>query len=248
VIAVVAIAVPAVPAAPAGAAPTDPVLELLAPFASPACANATAVLTAAPGSVLAVCDTVPAPRQRLSCQADDGARAVLDKATGTATGMTLPADTRVAGPAVEEVVVIEDALPPPANSANLASQVKGFLACRVLLPPVEAAPPDDTEEPAPSSAAFDVGSLDDRFDFGSILASTVEPGPALAPVGLTTVAPAATTEPLGVIRTGGYAYPVVFVLPLVMLVLGGYVARSLTQPVSIRDRFGAESGAPGPHF
>ena len=224
----------------------DPVFELVAPIASPLCGNAVVVIALAPGIVagqlgqplpinpspalgpaLVICGSVPAAPIRLTCALDDNLAAAVNTITATAGGLVLPVDIRGVGPAIEQVIVIEDRLPAPASTAGLGELVASAMACRAQ-EPLENAPVDDA--PAPSSTANEPEFIDDPFEFAA---------PELfddndSSVGDRTQArrrtPTLGAQPVVGVDTG-FAYPVVFALPLVLLVIGGYLGRALTQPV-----------------
>jgi hypothetical protein len=236
---------------PAPPAQTAPVFEFVAPVVSPVCGNAVLVLALAPGIVsgqlgmplpvdilplfapaLVLCGSVPQPPAKLTCSADDTVGDAVGSAVAAAAGLPLPVETRVVGPLAEETVVIEDKLPPPLDTQGVSDRVVQTLDCRSADVQRDVGP---DEEPA-AEPAEQPTSIDEFDDFAlpdlslggdlSSLDGTVDGGNtdggaqfAAQPV------VGATTGP-------GFAYPVVFALPLVMLVIGGYLGRVLTQPVA----------------
>jgi hypothetical protein len=231
-----------------------PVFEIIAPVASPVCGDATLVGALGPGlvagelgmplpvdivpalgPVFVVCGSIPQPPQRLTCSLDTGARFLVDTLTLQAAGTALPVDIALVGPLVGEVIVVQDKLPPPLNTAGLDKLAIGTLVCTAA---------DATTTPAPSSgaAAPTPAPVDTDQSGASVLpadltapALDTSAAPAVAPAdGLTSQQPALRT--VAGIRGPGYAYPVVFGLPLVLLVLGGYLGWALTQPVESAQR------------
>jgi len=249
------IPLPPIPTPPIPA-PVVPVLELLAPVASPQCGNAlfAAVLLrtetgAVPGGLpldpipilgpaFVVCGTVGVAPNRLTCSPDAVTKGILDEITGTAAGLSTPADTRVAGPAVEELYLLQDNLPAPANTAGLADTASGTLTCTPVAA-AKAPPSAGSPEPAPSPAPDSEPAFDTFFDSGvlgdfasGLPATSLAAPPSPAPAQVRGSAPVRTA----LVRSGGYAYPVIFLLPLLALAIGGYLARGLTRPVTARAR------------
>jgi hypothetical protein len=227
----------------------QPVLEVIGPIASPYCGNATLVVALLPGLLggaglpalpinifpllgpaFVVCGSIPPPdgSSLVVCAADDQVLALLSTVTVAAAGIPPPVDTRIVGPLVEVVAVLEDQLPPPLNSNGVAAQVRGALACRAArdtpAPQPDAEPEEEVaavaDEPIPDILSFaelpvdDLPALDAAGGANQVGSSAA---PALAPV--------------AGVRNTGFAYPVVFAFPLLVLVLGGYLGRALTRPV-----------------
>jgi hypothetical protein len=245
---------PPLPPVPPPPAEVQPVLELLAPVVSPECGNTAFAVALLPtvtgmvplpgglpvnilpvfGPVLVVCGAVPQPGVRLSCSADESAAAALNQVTTTAAGLPLPADSRVIGPVVQEVFVLQDNLPAPANSAGLAEQISGALQCHDLAAvapaPVDTSPPAEETQPPADVSGFTVddGSLGGLS--GSLGDFAAAAGPT-SPVAEIIAESQRPTVPLAQVSGPGFAYPVILVLPLLLLALGGYLGWALTRPV-----------------
>jgi hypothetical protein len=243
---------PPIPSPPAPPPQLQPVLEVLAPVASTECGNAVLVMALVPveagtlpipgglpvnilpafGPVFVVCGAVPQPATRLSCSPDAAAAAALNQVTAAAAGTPVPADTRVFGPGVQEVYTVQDNLPPPLSTAGLGDQVSGALTCRPLdaaaAPPVES-PPAEAVQPPPDVSGFAFG--------GDVGAPPALPALASPPGTPSAVAPIVAQSQRPVVQSvaqvggPGFAYPVVLVLPLLLLALGGYLGWALTRPV-----------------
>lgn len=247
----VEIPIPSVPL-PALPSQAEPVLEVLGPIATPQCATATVVgvllpalvgpsLPALPvaintfavfAPVYTICGQLPPPgeRVRLVCAVDDQVAALATLAGEQSIGTALPIDTRVVGPAVEIVSVIQDKLPAQAkaNTPDLAKTASEALACRVF----GAGPPVPSAEPTPGTdqdaEAFDIpvaantGNPLELSDFLDVLDQAEEgtsPPAVISP------------EPVTRVIDGRFHYPVIFVLPLLLLAIGAYVGRVVTKPI-----------------
>lgn len=245
---------PPIPPIPPPPEQAQPALEVIAPVVSPQCGNAAFATALVPtaeamvpipggfpvnvlpvfGPVLVVCGSVPIPGQRLQCSPDQAASDALNQVTGAAAGLPVPADTRVVGPAVQEVFIVQDSLPPPANSAGLAEAASGTLTCVNLdaktAPPPET-PPAEAAEPPPS----DVSGF--TVDEGAAVGGFTAPAGDLsvtAPTGPVQEIIAQSQRPIvsaAAVGGPGFAYPVILVLPLLLLALGGYLGWALTRPV-----------------
>ncbi|MBV9663757.1 MAG: hypothetical protein JOZ37_07305 [Actinobacteria bacterium] len=252
---------PPIPPIPPPPEQVQPALEVIAPVVSPECGNAAFATALVPtaeamvplpggfpvnvlpvfGPVLVVCGSVPLPGQRLQCSPDKAASDALNQVTGAAAGTPVPADTRVVGPIVQETFVVQDALPPPANTAGLAEQASGTLTCTNLdaktAPPPET-PPAEASEPPPSDASgftADQGANVEGFTTGP----GVPDLSAAAPSGPVQQIIAQSQQPIVTASTvsgPGFAYPVILVLPLLLIALGGYLGWALTRPVGSAQR------------
>lgn len=229
---------------------TQPVLEVVAPIVSPQCGNATLVVALAPGLIgtatgplpidilpllgpaFVICGSVPVPAAdtQLVCAADDQVLAALTQVTLAAAGIPPPVDIRIVGPLAEILVKVQDSLPAPANTAGLGEMAVATLACRPLhnTTPAPAATPA-VEPVAPTDTISDDLVLPDVA--GSTLTAPADVVPDTA---IARQAPA--LQPVADIGGPGFAYPVVFALPLLLLILGGYLGRALTQPVDSPQR------------
>jgi hypothetical protein len=150
----------------------------------------------------------------------------------------VPADTRVAGPAVGELFVVQNNLPAPLNTAGLAEQSAGALQCKALAapapPPVASAPPPE-QAPAPSEVSglsvTDNSGGDVNTSLGGSFAAP--PLPASPPATIVAQAEPPTVPAVQVSGSGpGFAYPIILVLPLLLVALGGYLGWALTRPVA----------------
>ena len=246
-----AVAVVLLAAAPARAQVTPPeeatpVFELVAPIASPVCGNAVLVVAVAPGlaasqlgtplpidpapvfgPAFVVCGSIPQPPARLTCSTDDTVTATFQSVVAAIIGAPLPTDTRVFGAAAEQTIVIEDNFPEPLATQGIGDRVVDTLTCRVDAPDASPSPDEEkTPEPQPSSVDDEYY---DEFLPDLVLGAHGDYTTAL-PTGEAPQRFAA--QPVAGATGGpGFAYPVVFALPLAMLVIGGYFGRSLTQPV-----------------
>ncbi|MGH2793510.1 MAG: hypothetical protein ACRDKG_04320, partial [Actinomycetota bacterium] len=153
-------------------AQTQPVFELVAPTFYPQCGTAALVVflagsSAAPAAptlinattpVFAICGAVPEPPQRLTCLIDLQAQGVLNTITSRA-GAALPLGLHPAGDVVEQVIVVEDKLPPPANAQGVGAALAGALVCAVpagsdSTPGDFSQPPGDASIPPPLAPIF----------------------------------------------------------------------------------------------
>jgi hypothetical protein len=224
----------------------EPVFELVAPIASPACANGVLVIALAPGLVqgqlgrplpvnllpvfgpaLVLCGSFPQPPAKLTCAADDSLADTVGSIVAAAAGIPSPVEVRAVGPVVEQIIVVEDNFPPPLDAAGLGNTVSGTLECRTAEQSPDA-PSDDApsaaEQPTTSEDFFEDFALPDLTLGDDLLArgTTDDAG---------SVPSLDSTRPVVGVGGVGFAYPVVFALPLLLLVIGGYLGRVLTQPV-----------------
>jgi hypothetical protein len=223
-----------------------PVLEIVAPIVSPVCGDAVLVVVLAPGLIsgqlgsplpveiapvlgpaVAVCGSVPVPGQRLKCAPDDTVRGALDTISGTAAGTPLPIDTSIIAPLVGTTFAVQDKLPAPANTAGLAELVASTLTCTVVAAPTEPEAEPAAEETASEEALEDLFALED-------LPALEELPPIDSEVAGAEFGSSAGPELQSAIADGayGFAYPVVLILPLLVLVLGAYLGRTLTRSVA----------------
>ena len=240
------VAAPPLPVVPPAPPQLAPVLNVLAPVGSPTCGSAALLaLTASslvPASVgvssllgtglapvYIACGNVPVPDSStaLVCAQDDQIFGVLSTLTLAAIGAQPPISTRTVGPVVETVYVVQAGSPAALGSLGAAAILGGALACRPLHP---AAPPPAASSTTGGDESASPASGDDYLspylgsDFALGAGGTTLPGLALPPG--TRLTPAATDAP-----AHPFAYPFVFVLPLLLLALGGYLARSLTDDI-----------------
>ena len=230
----------------------QPVLEIIGPVARPECGNALLAMALAPGLVnpyvpfpasasllfgplVVVCGSVPGTVGPQRCALDNSTYLVLNKVTGTAAGTPPPVETELVAPAGEEVLIVQDKLPPPVSTAGLGDLAVGILTCA----PVASAVPPRTPPSTNASDAPAVDTPDNAFLPSTALGSYLDD--VMPAAGDASSAPAAATPPLatpavrGVAASEGFAYPLVFLLPLVMLSIGGYLGWALTRPVRLPE-------------
>jgi hypothetical protein len=231
--------VPPIPPLPQPSIPPQgqPVLEILAPTIYPQCGTATLVvfligssesaiapqLYSATAPLFAVCGQVPRPGTQLTCIFDAQAQQLVNGAGGQA-GASLPLGLHPEGDAVEQTIVVEDKLPPPANSVGAGRTAALFLGCA----PITYTRPSRGDyssapsyEPPPSSYTYPPPALP-----GSIPGSFSNPGAPVPPV-LSSNPPPAT--PVGdAIRYAG-----IWLLPLALLLFGGYFGGALTRDIDV---------------
>jgi len=247
---------PPIPPTPPPPAEVQPALEVIAPVASTECGNATLVVALIPsvegmaplpggfpvnvlplfGPALVVCGSVPIPGARLQCSPDAAAESALNQVTGAAAGTPVPADTRVVGPAVQELYVVQDNVPAPVGSAGLGDTAAGTLTCTNIAtpapapPPVAETPPAEAVEPPPADFGDVTG---DSAVSGFTTAADLSASGATSPVDqIVSQAQQPIVRAAQVSGGGpGFAYPIVLALPLLLLALGGYLGWVLTRPV-----------------
>jgi hypothetical protein len=182
------------------------------------------------GPLFDVCGAVPAPPARLSCDADRSVNETANAIAAGVAGTPLPVGADPFGNLVEQTIVLEDKLPPPANATGVTDQFVAVLNCKaaasVKTPAVPTEP--STDEPSDDSVLGEEFSLAPLFD--TLTPDLTTPSTPRVPNQALRATPAVT------VRNVGFLYPIVFVLPLVLLVLGGYLGRSLTQPVAPPQR------------
>lgn len=248
---------PPVPPVPPPPAELQPVFEVIAPIASPECGNATLVVALLPtaeatvplpggfpvnvlplfGPALVVCGSVPIPGTRLQCSPDAAAASALNQAAGAAAGIPVPVDSRVVGPAVQEIYVVQDNVPAPLSSAGLGDTVAGTLTCTNLAapapaqPPVEETPPAEAAEPPPADLG-DVTAGDSAVS-GFTTSADLSAAGSTSPVDQIVSQSQRPIVQAAQVSGGGpgFAYPVILALPLLLLALGGYLGWVLTRPV-----------------
>ncbi|MGH2784149.1 MAG: hypothetical protein ACRDJ1_02700 [Actinomycetota bacterium] len=217
-------------------AQAQPVFELVAPTVYPWCGTAALAVFLAGSSagpiaptllnastpVFAICGAVPEPPQRLTCLIDFQGQEVINTITRQA-GAALPLGLHPAGDAVEQVIVLEDKLPPPANAQGAGALVASVLVCAV--PAGSDSTPGDFSQ-APGDASFPPP-----------LAPIFNPpvsGPgflAQPPQQLPPVAPGA--PPAQSLVGDAVTYAIVWALPLALLVYGGYFGGALTREIAV---------------
>jgi hypothetical protein len=222
----------------------SPILELISPIAWPVCGDAVLV-TVAPaalgvtippelaalfGPLIILCGAVPQPDGQRVCALDTAAQdavAQLSKALlGSALPLLLTPTDGVAG----ELVLVSDLVP----QLNLPAEatVDAVLSCN---PPktgadttttvaTGAAPADTSPPTSPTVAVTAPPTFADLRALPPLLPPTT-PLPVAVPVRTP------TKTPIVLISQPRFRYPVVMGLPLVLLVLGAFLARALTRPL-----------------
>lgn len=239
---------------------TQPVFEIMAPTVYPQCGTATvgtfvvrqqadafpdglglppevvdplpqgvkdypygAQLLTATSPFFAICGATPKPDQELTCLVDLQAAEAVNTVTRQ-VGVPLPLGLHPEGDAVVQVITVEDRLPPPANGAGAGQLTAQFLVCAVdaqTTPPQgdysagPSFPPPPTQPFAPPPSGP-----------GSFPGSIGQP-PSQLPPAQPPAAPGAT--PLG----DAVTYTVVWLLPLALLIYGGYFGGALTRELKL---------------
>ncbi len=217
-------------------AQAQPVFELVAPTVYPSCGTAALAVflagsSAAPAAptlinattpVFAICGAVPEPPQRLTCLIDLQGQEVINAITRQA-GVALPLGLHPAGDAVEQVIVLEDKLPPPANAQGAGALVASALVCAVpagsdSTPGDFSQAPSDSSIPPPIAPGFNPPVSGPGF--------LAQPPQQLPPV-----APGA--PPAQSLVGDAVTYAIVWALPLALLVYGGYFGGALTREIAV---------------
>jgi hypothetical protein len=214
----------------------QPVFELIAPTIYPQCGTAALGVflagTSAPQiapqlqgastPVFVICGSVPRPQEQLTCLLDLQAQEAVNAVTSQA-GAALPLGLHPEGDAVEQTIIVVDKLPPPASSSGLQAISKRVLVCAASVQaPVTGGdysmgPPAFAPAPyVPGSVA--PGTIPNYFP--------QQPVTQLPPV---LTAPANPTRPVG----DAVIYAIVWLLPLGLLMFGGYFGTALTRDVTL---------------
>lgn len=238
------------PAVPIPALPPqlDPVLSIVAPIVRPHCTSITLLSVLAPAliptaglpvalpstfalfaPVFAACGefAVPASSPTYVCAMDDQITALISLTVASALGTDLPLDTRFVGPLVESLEVIQKKI--PASAGGTAPDLgqtgyKGF-ACRTIggtptLSPTD--PPEEGDGPVVDLPTSVEGVSFDQSDFLDAIAPVTDAA---------NLSPVTSTRTTTKFFNNRFAYPIVFLLPLLLLALGGYVGRVVTRPI-----------------
>jgi hypothetical protein len=230
--------VPPLPLPPVPAPPeqTAPVFELVAPVGYPTCGTAILALFVARTTepslaspiiqasqpLVAICGAVPQPPAVLRCSLDIQAQAYFDQVQAAALGAPTGILLNPEGQVVEQLIVIEDKLPPPANTAGLGELASTTLLC------------EPVGVPAPSS---DDGSTSP--DFGAPPYTPPAPyvpisAPPLGAVPGTQQQAAAPQTIVPAQRVGRpVLYGAIWVLPLALLIFASYYGGALTREIEI---------------
>lgn len=222
----------------------QPVFELVSPIVWPACANAILVtvvpgvlgvplppeISTATGAVYVVCGAIPEPGYLPTCALDLQIVSIVSEVLSSTVGLPLPLFVIPMASLVGQVRAIEDQLPP--LPSQLTPVVAGVLMCGEAGPPAPAPTTTTTAPPLPTPTAPAEVALP-PITPPAVVAPPIAAPEVAAPLQPTTNRTVTTTT------TGpGFRYPVVFALPIVLLALGTYLGRTLTQPLdpTRRDR------------
>jgi len=218
-------------------APAQPVLEILGPTIYPQCGTATLVvfligsseepiapqLYSATAPVFAICGQVPRPETQLTCLFDAQAQDAVSAVTAQ-VGVPLPLGLHPEGDIVEQTITIEDRLPPPLNAQGLGGTAKIVLGCAeaASTPPAQG----DYSVP-PSYAPPPTGS----YTYPPPIPAT-NPGTYTPPSVTTPYVPPSLAQPPATTPAGeAVRYAAVWLLPLGLLLFGGYFGGALTRDI-----------------
>jgi hypothetical protein len=157
-------------------------------------------------------------------------------ATGPAFAQVEPPPLPALPPEAQPVV---DALAPVIDPLCAVPMFGPLLPLCVVVPEPEPAPAPAPESPEAPAEDASTPSFD---EFGLALPGLPASG-LLAPLDVApetfergSAEPGSTLQPVADVGGTGFAYPAVFALPLILLVIGGYLGRALTQPVEPPQR------------
>jgi len=223
----------------------QPVFELLAPTLYPQCGAAALVtivagqqvgavspqlgpdLFSAMAPVFVLCGHVPRPGTQLQCVLDLQQQAVVNAVLAQA-GAPLNIGLHPEGDLIEQTIAFEDQLPPQVKALGAGKTVSSILGCAAIT----STPPSQGDyssmpgayTPPPSSAY----TLPSSAPVGSIRLPYTTAPPALSLPTLPPVVSAVT--PAG----EAVRYAIVWLLPLALLMFGGYFGGALTREVEPR--------------
>lgn len=220
-----------------------PVLELVSPILYPACANAQVVaiapgllglpeLSALTGPVFVVCGSIPAPEGLRRCTLDSLLVELLSEVLTSTLGLPLPLVINPLAAILGQVQVIEDLLPP--SPLQLTPVIAGVLQCAEAPAEEELSP----LPPPPTTTATTAAPTTTSPPVTSGAAPPVRPAPPITAPPVQVAAPAITPTPTAPVSPASFvsvsprfAYPIAMAAPLLLLLLGGYLGRSLTRPI-----------------
>jgi len=240
---------------PSVPAPAQPVLEILGPTIYPQCGTATLVLfeaastaQALPGTlnsglklppgtipdpglgsyfygasapIFAICGQVPRPQTQLTCLLDSQLQDAIN-----AGGVPLPLGLHPEGDVVEQTITVEDRLPPPLNQQGLGANAKVVLGCaESSATPINRGDYGSRYTPPPSSGSFTYPP-----SIPASNPSTYTPPPVTTPSVPPVLAQPPATTPAG----EAVRYAAVWLLPLGLLLFGGYFGGALTRDIEPR--------------
>jgi len=218
----------------------QPVFEVLAPTVYPQCGAAALVtivagqnapqlsddVFAATAPVFVICGQFPRPGTQLQCVLDLQQQAVISAAFAQ-TGTPLALGLHPEGDLVEQTVTVEDQLPPQLKSIGAGKTVSSILGCA----PITYSQPqqgDYSSMPSPLPPAYTPYTPGFSAP-GSSITLPYTPPQALSAPTLPPVVSAVT--PTG----EAVRYAAVWLLPLALLMFGGYFGGALTRDVEVRS-------------
>jgi hypothetical protein len=185
------------------------------------------------GPLFAICGAVPRPPAQYECLLDAQQDAILNTLESQAAGTTVPLGVHPEGTVVEQTIVVQDKLPPPPGlpsplpNPDATSLAVQFLACA----PVMASPPESNDFfppiAQPGSEPFS-GPSPASYVPGTSGTSSTTIGGTAAP---TTTLPA-TPQPSSPVGEG-VRYAAVWLLPLGLLAMFGYLGGALTRELPL---------------
>ena len=247
------IPLPTIPPLPPLPPQLQPALELISPIAAPGCANAVLVgvlvpslgvpippeLQTALGPLFVVCGSIPQPSGNgRTCTLDLTLQDLLSQA-----GVPLPLLLKPSQMIYNQVLQIEKSqatIVPALPIIPLSSNIAAVLQCLEASAPTPLpTPTSGRATPAtPATSAPEPAAM-------SPSSNSIAPlpgGPLRTPAGVANHAMPAPTESVSFIGSSPFAYPAAMLFPIGLLVLGGYVHRTLMQPVPPRSSPSAMSG------
>lgn len=219
----------------------QPVFELIGPTVSPYCGTAALVIFVAGSSanqqgvelgptvfsatnpVLVVCGVVPRPPQQLQCLIDRALNEQLAAIEGSVAGAGVPLGLAPVGSAVQQLITIEDKLPPPANAQGVGATAVATFGCTVA----SQAPGSNTSFPP----IGDLGSSPPPYVPPPLPGF---PGGLGGPVPTKPLPPVLANPPVPTRAIGdAVTYAAVWLLPLALLLFGGYFGGAFTRDIEL---------------
>jgi hypothetical protein len=224
----------------------SPILELISPIAWPVCGDAVLV-TVAPaalgvtippelaalfGPLIILCGAVPQPDGQRVCALDTAAQDALAQVSKALLGSALPLLLTPTDGVAGELVLVGDLV--PQLNLPIEATVDAVLSCN---PPktdadttttvAAGAAPGGTIPSTSTSTTEAVAAAPTFADLRALppLLPPTTPLPVAVPVRTP------TKTPIVLISQPRFRYPVVMGLPLVLIVLGAFLARALTRPL-----------------
>jgi len=234
---------PVVPPLPFPTLPPEaqPVFELIGPTVSPYCGTAALAIFLVGSSgnqqgvelgptvfsattpVFVVCGAVPRPPQQLQCLIDKQISEQLAQIEGAVAGAGVPLGLAPVGNAVQQVITIEDELPPPANSQGLGTTAVATFGCTVAA------------QTSPSNTGFP--PIEEPFGPPVPyipLAPPAFPGGLGGPIPTQPLPPVLAAPPSPTRAVGdAVTYASIWLLPLGLLLFGGYLGGAFTRDIEL---------------